>query len=101
MELSLLRARFGCYETALRGSHVGVCTQDLDLRYTSISHDMMGRSVADILGRTDLEIWPAEGGALTALKREALATGQSRRAEMAFEDAPVSALARPAYRAIA
>ncbi|MDO8875075.1 MAG: HWE histidine kinase domain-containing protein [Pseudolabrys sp.] len=89
MELSLLRARFARYETALRGSHVVVYTQDRDLRYTSVSHEMMGHPVADILGRTDEEIWPADiGAAIVALKNEALATGQPRRTEMAFDDAP-------------
>lgn len=87
-ELSLLRARFARYETALRGSHVVVYTQDRDLRFTSVSHDMMGRSVSDILGQTDQELWPSEGGAIAALKREALSSGQSKRTEMAFEDAP-------------
>ena len=87
-ELSLLRARFARYETALRGSHVVVYTQDRDLRYTSVSHDMMGRSVADILGHTDQELWPSEGGAIAALKRDALASGQSKRTEMVFEDVP-------------
>lgn len=88
VELSLLRARFARYETALRGSHVVVYTQDRDLRYTSISHDMMGHSVASILGRTDEEIWPAEmRGAIVPPKREALADGQPRRAEMVFDDA--------------
>lgn len=87
-ELSLLRARFARYETALRGSHVVVYTQDRDLRFTSVSHDMMGRSVSDILGHTDQELWPAEGRAIAALKRDALSSGQSKRTEMAFEDAP-------------
>ena len=43
-ELSLLRARFARYETVLRGSQVTVYTQDRDLRYTSISNPMLGRS---------------------------------------------------------
>jgi PAS domain S-box-containing protein len=88
-ELNLLRARFARYETALRGSQVTVYTQDRDLRYTSISNPMHGRSIQDILGRTDEEIFPSESGAaLIALKREALASGQPRRAEVAIEDAP-------------
>ena len=57
-ELNLLRARFARYETALRGSQVTVYTQDRDLRYTSISNPMFGRSIDDILGRTDEEILP-------------------------------------------
>jgi PAS domain S-box-containing protein len=88
-ELDLLRARFACYETALRGSHVTVSTQDRDLRYTSISNPMLGRSVEDVLGRSDEEILPADGAAaIIALKREALATGQAKRAEFALVDGP-------------
>jgi PAS domain S-box-containing protein len=86
-ELSLLRARFARYETALRGSQVTVYTQDRDLRYTSISNPMLGREIEDILGHTDEEILPSDGGAaVIALKREALASGQPKRAEIALED---------------
>lgn len=88
-ELNLLRARFARYETVLRSSHVVVYTQDKDLRYTSISQDMLGRSIGDILGRTDEEILPDDAGvAVAALKREALESGQSQRTEVAFDDAP-------------
>ncbi len=88
-ELNLLRARFARYEVALRGSQVTVYTQDRELRYTSISNPMLGRPIEDILGRTDDEILPAEAGAtIVALKREALATGQPKRAEVGIEDAP-------------
>ena len=62
-ELSLLRARFARYETALTGSQVTVYTQDRDLRYTSISNPMLGRAIEDILGHTDEEILPPDGGA--------------------------------------
>src|SRR5262249_15991483 len=75
-ELNLLRARFARYETALRGSQVTVFTQDRDLRYTSISNPMLGRTIEDILGRTDAEILASDGGAaMTAMKREVLASG--------------------------
>jgi PAS domain S-box-containing protein len=88
-ELNLLRARFARYETALRGSQVAVYTQDRDLRYTSISNPMFGRSIQDILGRTDEEIFPSNSGsAMIALKREVLASGQPRRVEVTIEDAP-------------
>jgi PAS domain S-box-containing protein len=88
-ELNLLRARFARYETALRGSQVTVYTQDRDLRYTSISNPMLGRSIEDILGRTDEEILPPDAAAtIIDLKREALAAGQPRRTEVAIEDAP-------------
>ncbi|MGA9080899.1 MAG: HWE histidine kinase domain-containing protein [Pseudolabrys sp.] len=88
-ELNLLRARFARYETALRGSQVTVYTQDRDLRYTSISNSMLGRSVEDILGHTDADILkPDASAALIALKREVLASGEAKRAEVPLEDAP-------------
>jgi PAS domain S-box-containing protein len=88
MELGLLRARFARYETALRGSQVTVYTQDRELRYTSISDPMFGRSVEDILGCTDDEIIPAETvSAVATVKHEAIETGQPTRTEVAFEDA--------------
>ena len=87
-ELCLLRARFARYEAALRGSQVTVSTHDRDLRYTSISNPILGRSISDILGRTDAELFPSDGGAaVIALKSEALATGQSARSEVCFENA--------------
>jgi len=87
-ELSLLRARFARYETALRGSQVTVYTQDSDLRYTSVSNPVFGRAVEDILGRTDAEILKLDGGAaMIAVKREVLANGEAKRAEMPLEDA--------------
>lgn len=86
-ELNLLRARFARYETALRGSHVTVYTQDRDLRYTSISNPMLGRSIDSILGRTDFEILPASvRGTVIGLKRESLENGQPTGAEIAIED---------------
>ena len=88
-ELNLLRARFARYETALRGSQVTVYTQDRDLRYTSISNPMLGRSIEDILGRTDAEILSSDSSAtIIAVKREVLTSGEARRAEVPLEDAP-------------
>ena len=87
-ELSLLRARFARYETALRGSQVTVYTQDRDLRYMSISNSMLGRSAEDMLGCTDSEILAGDGAAaIMAVKREVLATGEAKRAEIPLEDA--------------
>src|SRR6185437_12993187 len=87
-ELNLLRARFARYETALRGSQVTVYTQDRNLRYTSLSNPMLGRSIEDILGRTDEDILPPDGGrAVIVMKRETLASGQPKRAEVAIESA--------------
>jgi PAS domain S-box-containing protein len=88
-ELKLLRARFGRYETALRGSQVIVYTQDRDLRYTSISGPMLGRSADEILGRVDEEVLsPDCASAVISLKREALASGQTKHAEFALTEGP-------------
>jgi PAS domain S-box-containing protein len=88
-ELSLLRARFARYETALRGSQVTVCTQDRELRYTSISSGMLGRPAEDILGRTDEDILPADSAAkIVPLKREALASGEPKRLAFALSEGP-------------
>jgi PAS domain S-box-containing protein len=89
MELDLLRARFVRYEIALHGSKVIVYTQDRGLRYTSISHSMLGRPVEDILGRTDHDILPAEThDDIVALKQDVLATGQPKQTEIAIEEHP-------------
>ncbi len=70
------------YETALRGSHVTVFTQDRDLRYTSISNPMFGREIDDIVGRFDDDILaPADRAAVVALKQDALASGQPKDGE--------------------
>jgi PAS domain S-box-containing protein len=88
LELNLLRARFARYETALRGSQVTIYTQDRELRYMSISNSILGRSAEDILGCTDSEIFPGDGAsAMMAVKREVLATGEAKRAEIPLEDA--------------
>jgi PAS domain S-box-containing protein len=86
-ELNLLRARFARYETALRGSKVIVYTQDRDLRFTSVSNAMLGREIDEIVGRTDEELLPpGDCAAIIALKRDALAGGRPKRAEVAFTD---------------
>ncbi len=88
-ELNLLRARFARYETALRGSQVTVYTQDSDLRYSSISNPMFGRSIDDILGHTDDEILPAESrDAIVGLKTQVLTSGEPKNAEVAIADGP-------------
>src|SRR5689334_19434259 len=90
-ELNLLRARFARYETALRGSQVTVFTQDRDLRYTSISNPMCGRSEEDIVGRTDEQLLQGPTGvAVIELKREALETGEQRRCELSVEVPPAT-----------
>src|SRR5690349_18529246 len=90
-ELSLLRARFARYETALRGSQVTVFTQDRDLRYTSISNPMCGRGEEEIVGRTDEDLFQGPtGAAVIELKREALETGEQRRCEFSVDVPPAT-----------
>lgn len=74
------------YETALRGSNVTVYTQDRDLRYTSISNPMFGRSMDEIIGHTDEDVLPAASqSAITALKRAALETGSPQDSEVCIQ----------------
>lgn len=76
------------YETALRGSNVTVYTQDRDLRYTSISNPMFGRSMDEIIGRTDEDVLPpASRSAITALKRAAVETGSPQDSEVCIQTA--------------
>jgi PAS domain S-box-containing protein len=78
-ELGLVKARL---ETALHGSNVTVYTQDLQLRYTSVSSPMFGHSIEHILGRADDEILPAESRApIIALKRETIEQGVAKDGE--------------------
>jgi PAS domain S-box-containing protein len=74
------------YETALRGSHVTVYTQDRDLRYTSISNPMFGLAIDRIIGHTDEEVLPPESrAAVVALKRAALETGNPQDSEVSIK----------------
>jgi PAS domain S-box-containing protein len=70
------------YETALRGSHVTVYTQDRDLRYTSVSNALFGRQIGDIVGNVDESILPPEiGKPIVAVKRGVLDSGQPQDSE--------------------
>jgi PAS domain S-box-containing protein len=74
------------YETALRGSHVTVFTQDRDLRYTSITNPLFGLPVNQIIGQTDDDIIPAESrAAVVAHKSEALKSGEPQDAEICIK----------------
>jgi PAS domain S-box-containing protein len=78
------------YEIALRGSNVTVFTQDLDLRYTSISNDFLGYKVDEIIGRTDDDLIPFESReAVTELKRAVIESGQSKDREMQISDGEI------------
>ena len=75
------------YDTALRGSNVTVYTQDLGLRYISISSPMLGLDVQQVVGRTDEDILPAKSrAAIIAVKKEALDTGRPKDCEVSIQD---------------
>ena len=74
------------YETALRGSHVTVYTQDRDLRYTTVSNGMFGREVDELIGCYDPDILPPDSSAaVVTLKRGVLESGQSKDTEFRVE----------------
>lgn len=82
-----LRTALQRYEIALRGSHMTLFTQDRELRFTSISNPLFGREVADIVGRADTEILPAESlPQFGALARAALATGKAQGGEVSVSE---------------
>jgi two-component sensor histidine kinase len=75
------------YDTALRGSNVTVYTQDLGLRYISISSPTYGLDVGQIIGRTDEDILPAKSrAAIITVKKEALDTGRPKDCEVCIQD---------------
>jgi PAS domain S-box-containing protein len=75
------------YETALRGSHVTVFTQDSNLRYTTISNEFLGLGVDEIIGRTDEEVLPTPSReALISLKRQTLADGNPADHEIGIKE---------------
>jgi PAS domain S-box-containing protein len=76
----LTNARF---EAALRASPVVVTEQDRELRYTWIQNSSIGRTTADVFGKTDSDLLerPEEAETLAAIKRAVLETGTSRRLE--------------------
>jgi two-component sensor histidine kinase len=72
------------YDVALRRSNVTVFTQDLDLRYTSVTNPVFGREVGQIVDLTDEDVLPAESRPdIVAMKRASLASGRSRDGEFA------------------
>jgi PAS domain S-box-containing protein len=75
------------FHAALRASGVTVFTQDLALRYTWISKDMLGLSAERIVGRAEDEVLPAATRALiTPIKQAVLRGGEPARAEIVADD---------------
>lgn len=77
-ELAAVRAMLERYETALQGSHVTVFAQDEALRYTAISNPLFGKTVDDIIGKSDDDVLPSGSRAqMIALKRAVLDHGDT------------------------
>jgi PAS domain S-box-containing protein len=78
------------FHAALRASGVTVFTQDVGLRYTWISKDMLGLSAEHIVGRAEDEVLPAATRAsITPIKQAVLRGGDPARAEITVDDAGV------------
>jgi PAS domain S-box-containing protein len=81
-ECDEIKARF---ETALRGAQLHVYSQDRELRYTWIYNPRDPDAAATMLGRTDDELLSSpEEQAVTAVKRQVLATGVPADCEASF-----------------
>ena len=74
------------YEFALRGSNVAVFTQDIELRYTSVSKSLFDIDPQAMHGETDVTLLPgARAAAIVALKNDVLQKGEPRDAELRIE----------------
>jgi len=79
-ELAEVNQRF---DAALRASGVTVMTQDRDLVFTWISRGILGRTVAEIVGRTQQEVIPEAGQEAGAgIKRAVIETGEPARGDV-------------------
>jgi len=73
------------FRFALKNSPVTVFSQDRDLRYLWIHNPQLGLTEEQIIGRTDAELFSADGAAhLTRVKRQVLERGVGARAEVSF-----------------
>ena len=82
-ELAQAKHRF---EIALRGSPISVFSQDMDLRFTWSDNLPAGLKPADLIGKTDADIFPPEAAEqIMAAKRTAMEAGVSQELEIDFE----------------
>jgi PAS domain S-box-containing protein len=64
------------FKVALNHSSVVVFAQDRDLRYTWSYNQQFGHSDADVIGKTDVDLFlPEDAARLTAIKRRVIETG--------------------------
>jgi PAS domain S-box-containing protein len=84
---SELAATVQRFEIALRGADVTVFTQDRELRYTFVSHEMMGRAPEDFLAHSDEDILlPETRARIIEFKRQVLETGEPAQGEFRHPD---------------
>jgi two-component sensor histidine kinase len=74
------------FEAALRGSPITVFEQDADLIYTWAYNPPLGVELEAIIGRAESDLMtPVAASSVQAVKLEALAAGEPRRAEVPIE----------------
>ncbi|MHA7628066.1 PAS domain-containing protein [Corallococcus sp. M7] len=64
------------FQAVMQGSPDAIYTKNLEGQYTRINAagaQLMGRTVEEVVGRTDAELWPAEARASVAHDREVMA----------------------------
>ncbi len=80
----LFRANTRHFELALESSRVVVFNQDLDLRYTWIHNPALGFQAAEVIGKSDRDLFEraADAELIEALKREVIRSGAGCRQEV-------------------
>ena len=64
------------FRVALHNSHITVFNQDRDLRYTWVCNSQPKSPAEDVLGRTDMDLWPPdEAGRLVEIKLRVMQAG--------------------------
>lgn len=87
-EVAEVKRRF---EVALRGSPISVFSQDENLRYLWMHNPPAGLFEADLIGRSDDELWPAAiARTLVAFKRGVIAGRVSDRLELEVPGHPLT-----------
>jgi PAS domain S-box-containing protein len=82
-----LRSTVQRFEIALRGADVTVFTQDRDLRYGWVSHEMLGRSPDQLVGQRDEDVLlPETRQKIINFKQQVLATGEPGQGEFRHPD---------------
>lgn len=85
MEHELLKSEKR-FRMALSNSPISVSSQDAELRYTWVYNPMAGTQEAEMIGKTDTELFlPEDAGQLTELKSSVLKLGVENRGEVKIQ----------------